>query len=111
MADKETGEALDTPMLSRTPGRDIFGPLDDHLPEIRIPADVKVDATRAAHALGMDVTTWLRELVYGSLYGPEHVAMLHAERSRRVLGNAPQQEGSPSERPTAVPTFLRSASR
>jgi len=76
--------------FARTPGRDVFGPLDDHLPEIRIPAHVKVDAMRAANAAGLDVTAWMRELVYGSLYGPAHVAMLYEQRSRRVLGNAGQ---------------------
>jgi len=83
-------DTFDSAMAARTPGRDIFGPLDDHLPEIRIPADVKVDVLRAANALGLDVTTWMRELVYGSLYGPKHLAMLHERRAQRVLGNAGQ---------------------
>lgn len=75
---------------ARTPGRDIFGPLDDHLPEVRIPADVKVQANRAAALAGHDLTGWLRELVYASLYGPEHLGSLHEARARRVLGNAGQ---------------------
>lgn len=82
--------AFDEAAASRTPGRDIFGPLDDHLPEIRIPADVRTDALRAAAKEGMDLTAWVRELVYGSLYGGEHIAMLHANRIRRVLGKAGQ---------------------
>jgi hypothetical protein len=64
------------------------------LPEVRIPADVKVDATRAAAASGLDLTAWIRELVYSSVYGPEHLASLYEKRARRVLGNAPQQPGS-----------------
>lgn len=80
----------DAPTFSRTPGRDIFGPLDDHLPEVRIPADVKHEAMRAAAALGLDVTSWMRELVYASLYSPEHLASLYEARARRVLGNARQ---------------------
>lgn len=82
----------DTAQFSRTPGRDIFGALDDHLPEIRIHSDVRLDALRAAAKEGMDLTSWVRELVYGSLYGPEHVATLHANRIRRVLGNAGRKD-------------------
>lgn len=66
--------------FARTPGRDIFGKLDDRLPEVRIPFEVRQDAERAAHESGCgDLTTWMRELIYASLY---------AERARRVLGNA-----------------------
>lgn len=83
--------AFDASATARTPGRDVFGPLDDHLPEVRIPADVKVDAMRAAAQQGLDLSAWLRELVYGSLYGPEHVAMLYQRRIQRVLGNAGQR--------------------
>jgi hypothetical protein len=86
-----TREDFNETAQARTPGRDIFGPLDDHLPEVRIPADVKLDATRAAAAAGLDLTAWIRELVYSSVYGPEHLASLYEKRARRVLGNAPQQ--------------------
>jgi hypothetical protein len=82
------GGAFDKSMAARTPGRDVFGPLDDHLPEVRIPADVKVDVMRAAAAQGHDISGWLRELVYGSIYGPEHVARMYEQRITRVLGNA-----------------------
>lgn len=81
-----------SPSFARTPGRDIFGPLDDTLPEIRINADVKLRAMRAANELGLDVTTWMRELVYASLFEPEHLARMHQERFERVLGNARQKE-------------------
>lgn len=78
--------------FARTPGRDIFGKLDDHLPEVRIPFEVKQAAERAARADGCgDLTTWLRELVYARLIGPEHLGTVHAQRSARVLGNARQE--------------------
>lgn len=80
--------------FSRTAGRDIFGPLDDHLPEVRIPAEVKLDATRKAHALGLDLTAFLRLNLYASLYGVEHVTSLHREQLERALGNALQKEGA-----------------
>lgn len=83
---------FDSAAHARTPGRDIFGPLDDALPEVRINADVKLDALRAAHGLGLDLTAWMRELVYGSLYSPEHLATLHQQRSERVLGYARQRQ-------------------
>jgi hypothetical protein len=88
MQETNDGCAFDAPMQARTAGRDIFGPLDDHLPEVRIPAEVKLEATRAAATAGLDLTTWLRELVYASVYGPEHLASLYEKRARRVLGNA-----------------------
>jgi hypothetical protein len=72
--------------FSRTPGRDIFGPLDDHLPEVRIPAEVKLDAMRAANSAGLDLTAYLRERLYVGLYGAEHIGRLYQERARRVQG-------------------------
>lgn len=102
----------DTPMYSRTPGRDIFGKLDDHLPEIRIPFEVKQDAERVAREDGCgDVTTWMRELVYARLYGPEHLGSLYESRARRVLGNAGQ--GKPVSPPpeAALPVFLRAGTK
>jgi hypothetical protein len=89
MEETSDGTAFDAPMQARTPGRDIFGKLDDNLPEVRIPFEVKQEAERAARAADCgDLTTWLRELVYASLYGPEHIASLYAQRAKRVLGNA-----------------------
>jgi hypothetical protein len=85
--DTNDGEG-ERPQFARTPGRDIFGNLDDHLPEVRINSDVRADAAKAAAKQGLDLSARIRELVYGSLYGPGHVATLHANRIRRVLGNA-----------------------
>lgn len=112
----ETESAFDAAAQARTAGKDIFGDFDDEIPAIRIPADVRLDAVRAAAKEGMNLSTWVRELVYGSLYGPEHVAILHANRIRRVLGNAGQPaqaeqvEQPPSVRPASLPTFLRAES-
>ena len=85
------GELDDTPLFSRTPTRDIFGPLDDSLPEVRINGDVKLDAVRAAHAAGLDLSGWIRERVCVALYGAEHIGNLYAARARRVQGNARQE--------------------
>lgn len=82
----------DRPAFARTPGRDIFGKLDDKLPEVRIPAHVKVDAERAASELGLDLTAWHRELIYEALYGAEHLGSLYEDRARRVRGNARQRD-------------------
>lgn len=107
--DNEQSSAFEGGAQARTPGRDIFGKLDDHLPEIRIPFEVKQDAERAARLSGCgDLTTWLRELVYVSLYGEEHVGSLYQERARRVRGNAPP--ASPVQG-TALPSFLRNEAR
>jgi hypothetical protein len=86
------GDDNDLPMFSRTPGRDIFGKLDDKLPEVRIPGEVKLAAERAAAEEGLDLTAWMRELVYDALYGPEHVASLYRARMERVRGNARQRD-------------------
>lgn len=96
---------------ARTATRDIFGGLDDHLPEIRVPAEVKVDAQRAAAALGLDVSGWMRELVYGSLYGPEHIAKLYEQRIERVLGNAKRDAAVEPGDAAALPRYLRSAAK
>lgn len=76
------------PSFARTPNRDIFGILDEHLPEVRINADVKLDAMRVAARNGQDLTGWMRELVVSALYGPHGVAMFHQVRAERALGNA-----------------------
>jgi hypothetical protein len=90
MTTGQTTQDEEIPQFQRTPGRDIFGPLDDHLPEVRINADVKVDALRRANELGLDLTAFLRENLYASLYGPAHVASLYESRAARALGNARQ---------------------
>lgn len=96
MPDNDENSGFDaTSLAARTPGRDIFGPMDDSLPEVRIHSEVRMDALRAAAKEGLDLSAWIRELVYGSLYGPEHVATLHANRIRRVLGNAGQTSSEP----------------
>lgn len=94
----EGQDDFDAAVAARTPGRDIFGPLDDSLPEIRIPGEVKLAAMRAASAASMDLTAWMRELVYASLYGPEHLASLYETRARRVLGNAGRGAPKPEAR-------------
>lgn len=89
--DGEQGD-FDVPQFARTPGRDIFGPLDDKLPEVRVPAEVKLAAVRRAASLGLDLTAYLRENLYASLYGPAHVGSLYEDRARRARGNALQDE-------------------
>lgn len=91
----EGNSRTEIPAFARTPGRDIFGKLDDHLPEVRVPHDVKRDAENAAAQLGMDLTAYLRENLYASLYGPAHVASLYEDRARRALGNARQKATVP----------------
>lgn len=86
--DQEQSDDYEGARLSRKPGRDIFGPLDDHLPEVRIPADVKVDLLRTACSQGLDVSAWVRERIYVALYGPEEIGRLYESRARRVQGMA-----------------------
>lgn len=86
----EPTEHTAAPAFARTPGRDIFGKLDSSVPEVRVPHQVKLDAEHRAAQLGLDLTAFLRENLYASLYGPGHVGMLYEERARRVLGNAGQ---------------------
>ena len=85
---REAGE--DIPVFSRTPGRDVLGKLDDRLPEIRVPYEVRQLVERAAHDDGLDLTAWLRELIYARVLGPSHLASLYQQRAERVLGNAVQ---------------------
>jgi hypothetical protein len=75
---------------ARTAGRDVLGKLDDHLPEIRVPYEIRQLVERTAREDGLDVTTWLRELVYARVVGPDHLASLYRERAERVLGNVGQ---------------------
>lgn len=93
--DDGTQDDIGLPAFARTPGRDIFGCLDDHLPEVRISAEVKLDAVRKANSMGLDLTAFLRENLYASLYGPAHVASLYEDRAKRALGNARQCDTVP----------------
>lgn len=81
-------DAFDSPMQARTPGRDIFGKLDSSIPEVRVPHQVLLDAQARASELGLDLSAFLRENLYASLYSPEHLASLYRQRAERVLGNA-----------------------
>lgn len=76
--------------FARTPGRDVFGKLDDRLPEIRVPFEIRQLAERAAHEEGVDLSTWMRDLFYARLLTPEHVARMYQQRAERALGNAVQ---------------------
>lgn len=107
MDSSDSRDAFDSPMQARTPGRDIFGKLDDKVPEVRVPHQVLLDATARAAELGLDLTGFLRENLYSNLYGPEHVGMLYEERSRRARGNARHDETASAT--GAVPTFLRAS--
>jgi hypothetical protein len=78
------------PQFSRAPGRDVLGKLDDRLPEIRVPYEVRELVERTAREDGLDVTAWMRELIYARVLGPKHLAMLYQQRAERVLGNAVQ---------------------
>lgn len=89
MDDQQQSSAeADLVQFARKAGRDIFGDLDDHLPEVRVNGDVKIDALRVAARNGQDLTGWMRELVYAALYGPHGVAMFHQVRAERALGNS-----------------------
>jgi hypothetical protein len=105
-----TATPSDAPMASRTPGRDVFGKLDSSIPEVRVPHQVKIDAEARAAELGLDVSAFLRENLYASLYGPDHIASLYEERARRVLGKAGREVAAPAQG-GAVPSFLRTGTR
>lgn len=102
--------AFDSSMKSRTPGRDVLGKLDSSIPEVRVPHQVRLDAEARAAELGLDLSAFLRENLYGSLYGEHHVASLYEERARRVLGKAPHEVPAPAAG-EVVPAFLRNASK
>lgn len=93
MPQEKPDEDFDAAVAARTPGRDVLGKLDDHLPEIRVPYDVRQLVERAAREDGLDVTAWMRELVYARVLGPEHLASLYQQRAERVLGNVGQVLG------------------
>lgn len=107
MADTNRPEGEgDAPMYSRTPGRDIFGKLDSSIPEVRVPHQVLLDAQARAAELGLDLSAFLRENLYASLYGPEHLASLYELRSRRVLGKAGQAQQEGGAEVVGLPRFL-----
>jgi hypothetical protein len=113
MADSTKADsAPEQPMYSRTPGRDIFGKLDSSIPEVRVPHQVLLDAQARAAELGLDLSAFLRENLYASLYGPEHLASLYEQRSRRVLGKAGQAQASDAgAEVVGLPRFLHAEKR
>lgn len=79
--------------FSRTGVTDIFGKLDDHLPEIRMNGDVVDQMRRNARAIGMNLTEYARYKIYVGEYGFEHVNSLREKQLRRAMGIAPSMQG------------------
>lgn len=109
--DAGTPASDDTTMFSRTAGRDIFGDLDDKMPELRIPAQVMVDARRVAASLGMDLTNFRRLVLYVAVYGKEHIASLQRRQLDRVQGNVPAPADIVDPSVVTLPGFLRRSAK
>lgn len=83
----------DEVVLARTGVTDIFGKLDDNLPEIRMNGDVVDQMRRNARAAGMNLTEYARYKIYVGEYGFDHVNSLREEQLRRAMGNAGSMQG------------------
>lgn len=68
---------------------DLFGKLDAEV-TLRIPDTVLEDLNREAHELGMDLSKFLRTVLYVRLYGLEHVQSLQQQQLQRNATNAPR---------------------
>ena len=84
----------DNKALARSAGSDLFGKVDDALPEVRVNGDVREAVRRKAASVGMNETEFLRNLVYVNLYGIDHVLSLQAERLKSTMVNAGQLLGT-----------------
>lgn len=80
-------------LAARTPTSDVFGKLDDELPQVRINADALLEIKRKATANDMTLSEYVRTRLYVDVFGLEHVLSLHEQRIRRATGNAVQPAG------------------
>lgn len=80
-------------VLARSPTSDLFGKLDDELPQVRINADALLAIKRKASAADMTLSEYIRTRLYVDVFGLDHVLSLHEERIRRATGNALQTQG------------------
>ena len=72
---------------------DIFGKLDDEIPPIRISGDFLDICRRNARAAGCNLSEYLRNKLYVSELGIDHVRSLREQHFSRVMGNASQMTG------------------
>lgn len=79
----------ETGQFARGAQADLFGKLDAEV-TLRIPDSVLEDLNREAHDLGMDLSKFLRMVLYVRLYGLEHVQSLQQAQLLRVATNAPR---------------------
>lgn len=80
---------MKTIKFSRKAGVGVMG-LNGATIKACVPEQLAVDLRREAHALGIDVSTFVRDLLMVRLYGADHVERLHAARLRAVAGNGPE---------------------
>lgn len=75
---------------ARNPTSDLFGKLDDELPQVRINSDALLEVKRKAAANDMTLSEYIRTRLYVDVFGLDHVLSLHEQRIRRATGNAVQ---------------------
>ena len=76
----------DTPLFSRSGNTNLLGGTLDAEIKTKVTADMYDDVKRAANAVGMPVSEYMREVLMIAIYGAEYVESLYRNRTRLIAG-------------------------
>lgn len=94
MAGQQGQEGAGLDLAARSPTSDVFGKLDDELPQVRINSDALLEIKRKAASHDMTLSEYIRIRLYVDVFGLEHVLSLNENRIRRATGNVMQIGGA-----------------
>ena len=72
----------DTPLFSRSGNTNLLGGTLDAEIKTKVTVDLQEDVRRAASAVGMPVSEYVREVLMIAIYGAEYVESLYRNRTR-----------------------------
>ena len=76
----------DEPFFSRSGNTNPLGGTLDAEIKTKVTVDLQEDVRRAAAAVGMPVSEYVREVLMVAIYGAEHVESLYRNRTRLIAG-------------------------
>ena len=81
-------------MLSRSGNTGLLGKLTAKIPDIRIAESTRDELERQAHAAGLGLSEYVREVLILRAHGVDMVRSLYEERLRQVAGMSAECHGS-----------------
>ena len=76
----------ENPLFSRSGNTNLLGGTLDAEIKTKVTMDLQEDVRRAAAAVGMPVSEYVREVLMVAIYGADHVESLYRNRTRLIAG-------------------------